>query len=682
METKDADSNPRVAIATLPTGLEGRPASDGHYETKAPGVDCTKPHPRSAKMKPYNKTTSTIVGLYLAATGEHASISQSNATFVSLLFITLFKSSLLGCVGLCSTQYLWRVLRGQPIALSTVESLFQMRHNPVDLFYRHTILSLSFLLAVYTWIVPFATIYPSGALTISATPFVHTESMQMSAPELVFDPDFDPFVPNNLSRLAIFAGLNHEIYSWNNNQDAPGTINLTTNLQVMRPQGLLVRLSESVIAAGEIALNSSVTLGENSTYMLDFMGPQLSCRNVELFNQTVWGPPAFTDLALGKAERDTRKPKTLMSSYNMDKGYEWQMFQQTMLGGACLDSQEYSHTPDQLLNGTFPKRYLLETSKTNCTDRYVRYTANVTFVKGVRSIHYTMHDIEPQPAKDLVLNMVWEVASDQVPADREQRRGEVMHAAYTASPYFQRSRGFLKERFRYWNAFAIYNAFLAAIESATMRGCDTKDYSQECSMDWTMSNGSRAAFGPVKCYEESSITTSILHISRLNPHRYLTSGERNTGTSDVNVTEAGLNELLTNITLSLMTLNLWTNDVNVTATSYRNTYDFSHKISLTLPYALCLAFGLPIVALGLSSLWSNGVPANDAFMQVMMATRGRTEMERLVLEQGVVDADKVPKELKNLKVRYGELVTEDVVNAKKSFGFGTAVETAWTRKKN
>jgi hypothetical protein len=101
--------------------------------------------------------------------------------------------------------------------------------------------------------------------------------------------------------------------------------------------------------------------------------------------------------------------------------------------------------------------------------------------------------------------------------------------------------------------------------------------------------------------------------------------------TDVNITEAGLNELLTNITLSLMTLDLWTNAVDITTTSYRNTYKFSNKIKLVLPYALYLAFGLPIVALGLWSLCSNRVPASDGFMQVMMATRGRTGMERLVI---------------------------------------------------
>jgi hypothetical protein len=75
------------------------------------------------------------------------------------------------------------------------------------------------------------------------------------------------------------------------------------------------------------------------------------------------------------------------------------------------------------------------------------------------------------------------------------------------------------------------------------------------------------------------------------------------------------------------------------------------------------------------------VPASDGFMQVMMATRGRTEMERLVLEQGLVDVNEASKELKDLKVRYGELVTEDAMEREKIWGLGTAAEMVSARKR-
>jgi hypothetical protein len=538
MEIQDTDSLPRVETVSISNFIEGHPTSDGYNEESAPSLNRAQPHPLGTKMKPYNMTISTVVGLYLVgmwkpqpiivistnpatallcsishyvffdrlhgsiASGEDASIPQSYATFISLLLITLFKASLLGCVGLCSTQYLWRVLRGQPIALSTVESLFQMRHNPLELFYRHTILSLSFLLAVYTWIVPLATIYPSGALTISATPFVLTESVQMSVPELTFDSDFDPFLPENVSRLAMFAWVYHGRYP-NNSYETPGTVNLSTNLQAMEPQRFLVRLSETVIAAGEIAPEPPAAFGENSTYMLEFMGPQLSCRNVELLNQTPSGWGTFTDLALGEAKRDPDPYKipelnfAIANAYTEPESYEWQTFQQTTLGGPCKDSQTMKKPPTDMDSGW----YLVETTKTNCTDIYVRYNANITYTKGVRSIHYTMHDIEPQPVRDLSTMVVWEAARNELlTGDGQLKEKADIDAVFVASPFFQRSKDYLKERYRYWNAFTIYAAFIGAMESATLRYCTAINSSQNCDVEWTKPDGSRALYGPVHCF--------------------------------------------------------------------------------------------------------------------------------------------------------------------------------------
>jgi hypothetical protein len=71
------------------------------------------------------------------------------------------------------------------------------------------------------------------------------------------------------------------------------------------------------------------------------------------------------------------------------------------------------------------------------------------------------------------------------------------------------------------------------------------------------------------------------------------------------------------------------------------------------------------------SLFQNGIPAADGgFLQVMMATRGDTQMERLVLKNGSMAADDMLKKLGSLKVRYGELVSQEG-----TMGFGTVDET-------
>jgi hypothetical protein len=135
---------------------------------------------------------------------DRARISQSYTTAISLLLITLFKASLLDSVSVCSARYLWFVLRDRPIAIAKVESLFQIRHNPLELSNPRVILSVSVLLAAYTWLVPFTAIYPPGALTVASSPFSRGLGVPLSVPEVSFDSDFDLMSPQNVSRFSDF----------------------------------------------------------------------------------------------------------------------------------------------------------------------------------------------------------------------------------------------------------------------------------------------------------------------------------------------------------------------------------------------------------------------------------------------------------------------------------------------
>lgn len=83
------------------------------------------------------------------------------------------------------------------------------------------------------------------------------------------------------------------------------------------------------------------------------------------------------------------------------------------------------------------------------------------------------------------------------------------------------------------------------------------------------------------------------------------------------------------------------------------------------------------VAIAILSLHQNGIPAADGgFLQVMMATRGDTQVERLVSENSNMSADDMSKKLGRLKVRYGELVSQEA-----RMGFGTMDETLALKKR-
>lgn len=151
----------------------------------------------------------------------------------------------------------------------------------------------------------------------------------------------------------------------------------------------------------------------------------------------------------------------------------------------------------------------------------------------------------------------------------------------------------------------------------------------------------------------------------------------------INVTEDLLNSVLTNITISAISLGTWWDMVPITTTRYQSIYSFANPLNLILPYSIYLVAAITFAAIAIWSLSRNGTPAADGgFLQIMTATRGNTEMERLVLREKLTAVEDMSVELKALKLRYGELVGEDVVGVDgKTVGFGTIEETISLRKR-
>lgn len=130
-----------------------------------------------------------------------------------------------------------------------------------------------------------------------------------------------------------------------------------------------------------------------------------------------------------------------------------------------------------------------------------------------------------------------------------------------------------------------------------------------------------------------------------------------------------------------MSLNLGKANVPINFTEYRTTYQFSRPINLILPYALLLVFSTIFVVIGIVSLHYNGTPATDGgFLQLITSRVGRTKIEELILEHHTsYTCDTIPKELLDLKIRYGELVDNEGVSTGVA-GFGTEEETMILRK--
>ena len=146
-------------------------------------------------------------------------LTQSQASAVSILFTTIFKAALMASIGICFAQHLWLILRGSPMALSTVEKLFVIRTNILALghlrsFWRAPLL---FSMASLVWCLGIAMIYPPSMLTVTVVEHAHTEPRNMSV--------MNPPIPQDLDLLEgdAFPTLrNDHLYSDSSKDDASG----------------------------------------------------------------------------------------------------------------------------------------------------------------------------------------------------------------------------------------------------------------------------------------------------------------------------------------------------------------------------------------------------------------------------------------------------------------------------
>lgn len=182
--------------------------------------------------------------------------------------------------------------------------------------------------------------------------------------------------------------------------------------------------------------------------------------------------------------------------------------------------------------------------------------------------------------------------------------------------------------------------------------------------------------------------------SYLIPYTRFNSAPQSSGSPDtlsnsipveLNITEEGLNQLLGNLTLSMMpTLALWYETVNVTKSVSQNVFSFSHPINLILPYFLSLLLALPFLIIGTVALIQNGVPATDGgFIQILSTTTGSPTLQQVAAGNCLAGEEHPSRQLRDLKVRYGELVDLQVRvggTVVRRAGFGTDDEVGPLRK--
>jgi hypothetical protein len=156
---------------------------------------------------------------------------------------------------------------------------------------------------------------------------------------------------------------------------------------------------------------------------------------------------------------------------------------------------------------------------------------------------------------------------------------------------------------------------------------------------------------------------------------------------NINVTQDALNSLLLNTTLSIMSAyGLWSTQSNATVRTTINVFSLSRPLNLFVPYLLALGLAVPFLIIGIIALVRNGVSAMDgSFLQLLTTTTGSAALNGLAASGCLGGAENVPKDLMELRVRFGELIdansaSEDLQEMPARAGFGIEGEVIGLRK--
>lgn len=138
------------------------------------------------------------------------------------------------------------------------------------------------------------------------------------------------------------------------------------------------------------------------------------------------------------------------------------------------------------------------------------------------------------------------------------------------------------------------------------------------------------------------------------------------------ITQDALNDYLFKVTTSAMlAYGRWNTTTNATVLETINVYTFSQPLNLVLPYFITLFISIPFIILGSYALIANGVSATDGgFVQIIATTTGSPALDNAAAGGCLGGNDNVVQELKDLKIRFGELVGRKPGNVKLA-GFGT-----------
>ncbi|KAH6894530.1 hypothetical protein B0T10DRAFT_590166 [Thelonectria olida] len=630
-------------------------------------------HPKPAAESKWGvgwRTLSSIVFFYILAlviaathlavfqkldgrlTDEEGLPPQTYIAALSTFLVNAFGTSLVVCLGVAFTQYLWHLFRTQPMTVSDVETLYGMQSNPFALlsWSLWTGAPIVCLTASTILLLSIAKIFPPGALTVVTRNFTSTPNHIVPT----FKPDCDGDAAVSMELLALFAYMDD--ISWYEYLYGFFSFSLPLDLSNINRglDPLLARVTENTLSMGEVMASTS-PCGPNCTYHIAFEGPYFQCK---LFTRIVLESPyTIGGYTVYKYYSSGYSPDTMgdqppwytpdplvRPKDEKDEGNITVAFPHFIM--------EVRH-PIGLQKSTVNTTYELVSNMSHlqCQPATVTYQLNVSFNNGIRSLSNTLLD-DIRLLSDIPnLNATLSDLSTDTEAETPPIEYRISLRGVRPMIVFSD-----QEKKNETKVITLTNGTQVEVEQA---GPMQFSLSQLGGLD---------------------TDKSTIGFTRFNKNRDKPSAA---GFPDLENSVEILNNALANATISaLHTYLYWNTTENATILTSRTFYSFSNPISLYLSYGISLLIALPFAILGVVALHKNGVTAlGSSFLQVLMTTTASQRLNMIAAGGALGGDENIPSNLKDARILFGELDSSpDRDSTVKRAGFGFDDEVVPLRK--
>ncbi|KAH7370231.1 hypothetical protein BKA65DRAFT_589617 [Rhexocercosporidium sp. MPI-PUGE-AT-0058] len=499
-------------------------------------------------------------------------------------------------IGSAFTQRLWKSLRSKVFSLGAIDSLFDLKNNPIQLFKFELLASAKFavLLALSIWALPLLPIIAPGSISINAAANILLTS-NVSTQTLNFTRSHDTPLVRPSSYTVNFADI----------QGNGAAFNAYTGPS-SRAKGLIY----STVYGGQIVPAAS-PCGANCTFNQTFNGPAYQCRDVD-YTQSNPGNPFCHDGPCSASH--------FASATNSAFDIEWYMAQNSSgntctgcLGEAWMDGKlwvEYRYllpeyrlqTGDPPRNATPIPDSAFEKHQFMCQSYNASYAIRRTYVDFKQKIEGHLTFLNP-------VNYNF----------------DAFEGALGINPYA---------------SYAIHQLLYSIL-------------SGQIGLDGRMRSIDNTGLGGTQLVEQQPFpqpnTTSTIvdnspgHIGIQKPIRDL---------------RAAIEQLHFNITVGMLSIPnliyLQNDTASVQATTFENRWKYNW-IPLAAAYCGCALVNLLAIVVGFAAIINNdglGI-GKTGFLRLLMNTRNPT-LDAIVGLRGRGN-DAMQKEVEGMRVQFGEL---------------------------